>query len=64
MFLVDTSTWTLLPMHLIVDGFMYAPRVVLADPGHMGLDVTGYSGDDTDAPDETDSSDVKINKEE
>jgi WD40 repeat protein len=63
-FLVDTSTWTLLPMHLIVDGFMYAPRVVLADPGHMGLDVTGYSGDDSVAPDETDSSDVKINKEE
>ena len=42
MFLVDTDTWAAVPMHLIVDSFSRAPLVVLADKGHMGLDVTGH----------------------
>ena len=41
-FLVDTATWTQLPVHLIVDGFSHAPRVILARPGQMGLNLTGY----------------------
>ena len=45
MFLVDTNTWTALPMHLIVDAFSHAPRVLLAEPEYMGLDVTGYRPD-------------------
>lgn len=42
MFLVDTETWAAVPMHLIVDSFSRAPMVMLADKGHMGLDVTGH----------------------
>ena len=42
MFLVDTKTWGVLPMHLIVDSFSRAPMVMLADKGNMGLDVTGH----------------------
>jgi hypothetical protein len=42
MFLVDTISWTALPMHLIVDAFSHAPKVMLAEPIHMGLDVTGH----------------------
>jgi len=41
-FLVDTATWSLMPVHLIVDAFSHAPRVILAEPVHMGLDVTGH----------------------
>ena len=44
LFLVDTSTWTRLPMQLIVDGFSHAPRVILA-PGQMGLNLTGHVPD-------------------
>ncbi len=42
MFLVDTETWTRLPMHLLVDGFSHVPRVKLDEQGYMGLDVTGH----------------------
>ena len=42
LFLVDTATWTTVPVRLIVDGFSYAPRVILAPPGRLGLSVTGY----------------------
>jgi WD40 repeat protein len=43
LFLVDVATWTLMDMHMIVDGFRHAPRVVLAEPGDaMGLAVTGH----------------------
>jgi WD40 repeat protein len=45
LFLVDTGTWTLLPMRLIVDGFSHAPRVILAEPGQMGLSVTRHAED-------------------
>lgn len=41
-FLVDTVTWSVVPMHLIVDGFSHAPRVTLGEPDRMGLDMTGY----------------------
>jgi WD40 repeat protein len=41
-FLVDTETWSVQPMHLIVDGFTHAPRVSLGQPQKMGLDVTGH----------------------
>jgi WD40 repeat protein len=41
-FLVDTATWSVLPMNLIVDSFSRAPGVVLSEEGHMGLDVTGH----------------------
>lgn len=43
MFLVDTETWSLLEMNLIVDSFSRAPTVILSEEGHMGLDVTGYT---------------------
>jgi WD40 repeat protein len=47
LFLVETETWSVLPMHLIVDAFTHAPRVVLPESTFMGLDVTGYkSGSD------------------
>ncbi len=42
MFLVDTATWTRLPMNLIVDAFSHAPGVKLAETGYLGLDVTGH----------------------
>ena len=42
MFLVDAETWTAIPVHLIVDSFSHAPRVMLSDKGHMGLGVTGH----------------------
>jgi len=42
LFLVDTETWSVLTMHLIVDGFTHAPRVVLPESDFMGLNVTGY----------------------
>jgi len=42
MFLVDAETWTAVPMHLMVDSFSHAPRVLLSDKGQMGLDVTGH----------------------
>ena len=42
MFLVDTATWTRLPMNLIVDAFSHAPGVKLAETGFLGLDVTGH----------------------
>jgi len=42
MFLVDTATWTRLPMNLIVDAFSHAPGVKLAETGLLGLDVTGH----------------------
>ena len=42
MFLVDTGTWTSVPMHVIVDSFAHAPTVMLSEKGHMGLDVTGH----------------------
>ena len=51
MFLVDTATWTRLPMHLLVDGFSHVPRVKLDEQGYMGLDVTGHrpsSADETE----------------
>ena len=41
-FLVDTETWSVQPMHLIVDGFTHAPSVSLGQPQKMGLDVTGH----------------------
>ena len=41
-FLVDTATWKILPMQLIVDSFSHAPAVKLSEEGHMGLDVTGH----------------------
>jgi len=41
--LVETKTWTALPMQLIVDGFSHAPRAMLAQPEQMGLSLTGYS---------------------
>jgi WD40 repeat protein len=41
-FLVDTATWKVLPMNLIVDSFSRAPSVVLPKEGKMGLDVTGH----------------------
>ncbi len=40
--LVDTATWTALPVQLIVDGFSHAPRALLAKPARMGLSLTGY----------------------
>jgi len=40
--LVDTATWTALPVQLIVDGFSHAPRAMLAHPEQMGLSLTGY----------------------
>lgn len=43
MFLVDVATWALLPLYMMVDGFSHAPRVVLAEPKKMGLDVTGHA---------------------
>jgi len=42
MFLVDTETWSLLEMNLIVDSFSRLPAVILSEEGHMGLDVTGH----------------------
>jgi hypothetical protein len=45
LFLVDTATWTRLPMHLIVDAFTHAPKVKLSEEGFMGLDVTGHRPD-------------------
>lgn len=42
MFLVDTATWTRIPMNLIVDAFSHAPGVKLAQTGKLGLDVTGH----------------------
>lgn len=42
MFLVDTETWSAVPMNLIVDSFSRAPMVLLPDKGYMGLDVTGH----------------------
>lgn len=41
-FLVDTQTWKVIPMKIIVDSFSRAPLVVLSDEGQMGLDVTGH----------------------
>jgi WD40 repeat protein len=41
--LVDTATWSLLPIQLIVDGFSHAPRVILGEPGQMGLSLTRHS---------------------
>ena len=41
-FLVDTATWKILPMQLIVDSFSHAPAVKLSEQGQMGLDVTGH----------------------
>ena len=41
--LVDTATWSLLPVQLIVDGFSHAPRVILGQPGQMGLSLTRHS---------------------
>jgi len=49
MFLVDTETWTSLPMHLIVDAFSRAPMVLLSGTANMGLNVTGH-GAVTDTP--------------
>jgi WD40 repeat protein len=43
LFLVDTTTWTRIPLQLIVDGFSHAPRVILANPGQLGLNVTGHT---------------------
>jgi len=40
--LVDTATWSALPVQLIVDGFSHAPRAMLAMPEQMGLSLTGY----------------------
>jgi WD40 repeat protein len=40
--LVDTATWTALPVQLIVDGFSHAPRALLSQPPQMGLSLTGY----------------------
>lgn len=45
MFLVDTATWTQIPMNLIVDSFSRAPAVILTEQGNMGLDVTGHRPD-------------------
>jgi WD40 repeat protein len=42
-FLVDVASWTLMPLYMMVDGFAHAPRVVLAEPKKMGLDVTGHA---------------------
>jgi hypothetical protein len=42
LFLVETDTWTQVPLHLIVDAFSHAPRVILPEPIHMGLGMTGY----------------------
>ncbi len=42
MFLVDAETWKAVPVHLIVDSFSHAPRVLLSEKGHMGLGVTGH----------------------
>jgi len=42
LFLVDTDTWTVLPMHLIVDAFSHPPQVQLSESAQMGLDVTGH----------------------
>ena len=39
---MDAETWKAVPVHLIVDSFSHAPRVLLSDKGHMGLDVTGH----------------------
>jgi len=50
LFLVETETWSALTMHLIVDGFTHAPRVVLPESGFMGLDVTGYKSGPAPTP--------------
>ena len=60
-FLVDTATWKILPMQLIMDSFSHAPAVNLSEQGQMGLDVTGYRpvsdviqiGDDTNVATES-----------
>lgn len=44
--LVDTASWTALPMQLIVDGFSHAPRALLSQPAEMGLNLTGYKTDE------------------
>ena len=44
LFLVDTATWTRIPVQLIVDGFSRSPRVLLAPSKRMGLGVTGHGG--------------------
>ena len=41
-FLVDTATWSVLPMNLMVDSFSRLPGVVLSEKAYMGLDVTGH----------------------
>lgn len=67
MFLVDTATWTRLPMNLIVDAFSHAPGVKLAESGYLGLDVTGHrpepalSEEPGTAAEEADSSQVDPN---
>jgi WD40 repeat protein len=40
--LVDTNTWTAIPVQLIVDGFSHAPRALLSQSAKMGLSLTGY----------------------
>lgn len=68
LFLVDTATWTRLPMHLLVDGFSHVPRVKLDEQGYMGLDVTGHrprpldgnQGDMFPAPQETGEAEAGI----
>lgn len=64
LFLVETDTWTQLPMHLIVDAFSHAPQVVLAAPVHMGLGMTGYqlfppAEPSSDPEDELDTEQIK-----
>lgn len=65
MFLVDTETWAAVPVHLIVDSFSHAPRVLLSDKGHLGLDVTGHQPvfeipklEETNLPSETDKNEL------
>ena len=48
-FLVDTATWTRLPMNLIVDAFSHAPGVKLVETGFLGLDVTGHRPESSSA---------------
>ena len=49
-FLVNTETWKVMPMKLIVDSFSRAPAVILSEQGQMGLGVTGHRVE-TESPD-------------
>jgi WD40 repeat protein len=50
LFLVNTETWKVMPMKLIVDSFSRAPAVKLSEEGQMGLGVTGHRVE-TESPD-------------